>query len=45
MLTQAPPTCSLVTPAADAALHRAQPPRLQQMVVDAIRTRHYSRRT
>lgn len=45
MLTQAPPTLVAITPAAAAALHRDQPPRLQQQVTEAIRTRHYSRRT
>lgn len=41
-----PPTVVAVTPAAAAALHRSEEPkRLQQLVVEAIRIRHYSRRT
>jgi integron integrase len=45
MLTQAPPTVTTITAAPSPAIHRAEAPRLQQQVVDAIRTRHYSRRT
>ncbi len=45
MITLAPPTAVAVTAAAAPALHRDQPPRLQQQVIEAIRTRHYSRRT
>ncbi len=46
MAILAVPTTVAVTPAAAAALHRTeQPKRLQEQVVEAIRTRHYSRRT
>lgn len=48
MITLAPPTLQSVTPAAGSALHREAEPRrgdLQRQVVEAIRTRHYSRRT
>jgi integron integrase len=45
MVTIAPATAVPVTAAAAPALHRDQPPRLQQQVIEAIRTRHYSRRT
>ena len=48
MISLAPPTLQAITPAAGAALHRDAGPQrgdLQRQVVDAIRTRHYSRRT
>jgi integron integrase len=48
MISLAPPTLQAITPAAGAALHRDAGPKrgdLQRQVVDAIRTRHYSRRT
>jgi hypothetical protein len=45
MITQAPPTLITITAAPSPAIHRSEAPRLQQQVIEAIRTRHYSRRT
>lgn len=45
MNSLAPPTLTIITPAPASALRRTEGPRLQQQLIEAIRTRHYSRRT